>query len=167
MRSHIEIPIIILVLAQACSCGSGHTNRAHVIATAADDELREAAADEQRSDEIVVCDQRYWVGPEGNRAVAVTAKFREGSQLARTLDLSRPIGELWGRSWTLADVLVDLDTNANGHVATWRVSGPTSIVSAYVENLTARADTPNSGIYEFQVRTIEAQPTGEVERDEG
>jgi len=75
---------------------------------------------------MLVADQLYWWDSEGieNQAYQITAKFNSQSHLISVLRLDAPIGKFASKSWTLADILVQVDLNANGDVATWVISGP-------------------------------------------
>jgi hypothetical protein len=117
---------------------------------------------------IVVADRLYWAGPEGekNQAYQLVGKFTSQSQLVRVLRLDTPIGEFAGRSWTLADILVRVDMNANGNVAEWMVSGPAPLTSAYVQNLRHLHQKKNV-MYDFWASVIDVKPTAFFEGDEG
>ena len=79
----------------------------------------------------VVADEYYWAGPEGNVGLAITGKFTSLEAMAQILDLTAKVGRFRDRTssfktkdWVLRDVLISVNLNANGFVATWRVCGP-------------------------------------------
>ena len=109
---------------------------------------------------ILVADQLYWWGSKGgeNQAYLITAKFNSQSQLASVLRFDAPIGQFADRSWTLADILVQVDLNANGDVATWIVSGPELLTAAYVDSLRGLYDE-RIVMYDFYASEVDARPT--------
>ena len=115
----------------------------------------------------VVADRLYWAGPEGekNEAYNVFAKFNSQSQLADVLRLDARIGTFAGRPWTLADILVRVDLNANGDVADWMVSGPAPLISAYVKNLRQLYEKKEL-MYDFSASMIDVKPTAFFEKEE-
>jgi hypothetical protein len=113
---------------------------------------------------ILVADQLYWWGLDGgeNQAYRIVAKFNSQPQLTSALRLDASIGKFAGRSWILADILVQIDLNANGNVATWIVSGPEFLTAAYVENLRQLYEE-NITMYDFSVSEVDARPTAYFE----
>jgi hypothetical protein len=121
----------------------------------------EGDAAARRPAPLLVCDQRFWAGGGGNRAVAVSAKFTDRDRLARALDLSRSVGEFNGRSWSLSEVLIDLDLNASGYSATWRVSGPGALITAHVDEV--RRLEQSGEVYDLSIADIEVATAGQLE----
>lgn len=80
--------------------------------------------DADSKDTVVVADQLYWWEKEGNLGVSVGGKFNSAEQMAQTLYPLKEIGVFRSRKWKLHEILVSVDFNANGNVATWLVSGP-------------------------------------------
>jgi len=113
---------------------------------------------------ILVADQLYWWGQDGgeNQAYRIVAKFNSQPQLVSALRLDTTIGKFAGQSWTLADILVQIDLNANGNVATWIVSGPEFLTAAYVENLRQLYEE-NITMYDFCASEVDARPTAYFE----
>lgn len=109
---------------------------------------------------ILVADRLYWFGSdgEGNQAYQICAKFYSQSQLADALRLDTTVGEYVDRLWTLADILVQVDLNANGNVATWMVSGPVPLILVYIDDLQQLYEN-NELMYDFSAREINARPT--------
>lgn len=109
---------------------------------------------------MLVADQLYWWGSEGieNQAYQITAKFNSHSHLISVLRLDAPIGKFASKSWTLADILVQVDLNANGDVATWVISGPEFLTAAYVENLRQLYEEQIM-MYDFYASEVDAKPT--------
>jgi len=122
---------------------------------------------EVTSPPFLVADQLYWFGSDGeeNLAYQIVAKFYSQSQLADVLRLDTTVGEYSGRSWTLADILVEVDLNANGDVASWIVSGPASLISAYIDNL-QHLYSYGEIMYDFGAREINAKPSAFFEQGE-
>src|SRR5678815_5339028 len=94
---------------------------------------------------VLVADPYYWVGPEGNLGLEITGKFQSEESLAYTLNLSKEVGSFKSRHypfdeklWHLRDILVSVNFNATGSVATWQVSGPKPLLLAYLESLKKR-----------------------------
>jgi hypothetical protein len=120
-----------------------------------------AAADrETRQEPFIVCDQRFWTGEGGNRALVVSARFTDRDRMAHALDLSRTVGEFNGRPWLLSEVLIDLDLNADGHLVTWRVSGPSALIAAHVDEL-RRLERSNE-VIDLTIADLEVVTSGRV-----
>src|SRR5690606_23602576 len=80
---------------------------------------------------ILVSDEYFWWQDEGNLGAEITGKFQSLDDMAALLHLKQSVGKFKARQhpfepteWVLYDILVRIDLNANGTVATWRVSGP-------------------------------------------
>ena len=86
-------------------------------------------------DVVLVADQFYWAGPEGNSGLEIVGKFKTEEILKQTFDLTKEVGEFNGKVWTLRQILLSVDFNATGNVATWKVCGPKPLVSNYLEAL--------------------------------
>ena len=84
----------------------------------------------------------------------LSAKFNSRADLVRELSLNTPVGTLDGRTWVLADIVVEMDFNGNGDVAGWGVSGPTPVVQGYVDRL-RRAKVH----YDFGAHKVDYVPT--------
>jgi hypothetical protein len=113
---------------------------------------------------LVVADAQFWTGEDGNRAIVVSARFVDRDRIARALDLSRPVGTFDGRPWSLAEVLVGLDLNANGPGATWRVSGPRDLIASYANEL--RRLERIGELYDLSIADLEVSTGGHHERRE-
>ena len=133
--------------------------------------LPAASPQETRTSEnreaLIVADQFYWAGLEGNLAAEVIGKFQSEEKLAETLSLQKEIGVFKAkrdpfnlRIWKLRDVLLRLDFNANGNVATWRVSGPKPLILSYVNDLRERYED-KTVFYDFSYRLLDARPTAD------
>jgi hypothetical protein len=112
---------------------------------------------------VLVADAYYWVGPEGNLAVEISGKFQSEDGLRDTLSLTKEIGRFKDRkypfnekSWTLRDILISIDFNSGGSVATWRISGPKPLLSDYVETLIGQYES-KSLFYDFSYRAIKVK----------
>ena len=116
---------------------------------------------------VLVADRLYWFGSDGeeNLAYHICAKFYTQSQLTDVLRLDTIIGKYADRSWTLADILVQVDLNANGNVASWMVSGPVPLILVYMDNLQQLYENSEL-MYDFYVREINANPTAFFEQQE-
>ncbi len=121
---------------------------------------------------VMVADQFYWAGPEGNLGISFGAKFRSAEKMAETFNLLGEIGVFTGkhpaavpeRVWFLHDILVSVDFNANGYVATWRVSGPRPLLQRYLDNL-RKEYKEGSAFYDFDYTFIDFKPTAYWERE--
>jgi hypothetical protein len=110
---------------------------------------------------VLVADVLYWTGPEGNLGIEISGKFQSEQGLKDVLSLSTEIGLLKDRkypfnvkTWTLRDVLVSANFNANGSVATWQVSGPRPLLESYLDGL-KRVYEDKSMFYDFGYRFID------------
>ena len=122
--------------------------------------LAECQSLQVTSPPVLVADRLYWFGSDGeeNQAYQIGAKFNLQSQLADVLRLDTNVGEYDGRSWTLADILVQVDLNANGNVASWTISGPAPLILAYIDNLQQLYENSEL-MYVFGAREIDAEPS--------
>src|SRR4030095_16172337 len=91
---------------------------------------------------VPISDRYYWSGSEGNLGIEIIGKFESEAALLATMSLITEVGLFKGRQypfnttrWTLRDILVSVNFDANGSVATWRVSGPTPLVLSYLDGL--------------------------------
>lgn len=119
------------------------------------------SASEPAEEAFVLADRYVYVGDEGGEGVELVAKFKTREALIAHFDLKREIGALGGKPWALRDVLIDLDLNANGEVASWTVAGPKPLIDAYVEATKASPD-----IYDFSEDPLDTTSTGALEGDE-
>jgi len=86
---------------------------------------------------VLIADQLYyWDGD--NIGIAFTGKFHSRQLMNETLRLSKEIGLFESREWKLSDILVSMDLNANGDVASWEVSGPKQLLKNYLKMLEAQ-----------------------------
>jgi len=116
---------------------------------------------------ILVADAYYWSGPEGNLGIEITGKFQSEEGLKNILSLSSEIGLFKDRrypskerNWTLRDVLISVDLNANGSVATWRVSGPRPLLASYLDRL-KRLYEDKSMFYDFGYSFVDFKPSND------
>ena len=117
-------------------------------------------ASQQRS---VIADKYYWSGPEGNLGLSMTGKFTSLEKEAATFNLLEEVGLFKGREWKLGDILVSADFNANGNVATWRVSGPKPLIAKYLDSLRSRYED-KSLLYDFGFSYVDFKPTAASEQ---
>lgn len=113
---------------------------------------------------VVVADKYYWPGPEGNLGLKITGKFISLEKEAATFDLLQEIGQFRGRQWKLADILVAVDLNANGNVATWQVSGPRPLITEYLDRLRKQYED-RSLFYDFGFTYVNFKPTIALEAE--
>lgn len=128
-------------------------------------------ADDQNAKQkppILISDQYYWPGPEGNMGAIVIGKFNNFELMASTLDLRKEIGEFETNKsktmWILGDILVSVDLNANGNVAEWEVSGPKPLIQKYVRKL-EKSYKNKTVFYDFYSSTLNYKPTAYWETD--
>lgn len=124
-------------------------------------QVQQKAAPPAQEEALVVADQLYWVGPEGNLALDITAKFNSSAALLKHLDLKAPVGSFQGKDWTLRQIVVAMDFNANGEVASWLISGPKPLVEGYFKALQASGDTYDLGRHEVNVAPTAMMEAGE------
>ena len=112
---------------------------------------------------VLVADRFFWAGPEGNAAAEITGKFQSEEKLQQHFQLSNPIGTYTSKQksprlvqWTLREILVSVDFNGGGSVATWRVSGPKPLVLAYVDRLKTQFND-KSLFYDFGIRQLKTK----------
>jgi hypothetical protein len=103
-------------------------------------------------------DEQYWSRPPGNRVSAISAKFTTAKVMASYLRLDSPVGTFASRSWVLGDILVSLDLNANGHVASWRVSGPAPLIEGYLSGI-EQMHSERHEIYDLSSQDICMEPS--------
>ena len=113
---------------------------------------------------LIVADQKYHWESEGNLCVEVGGKFNSQKQMSETLNLSGGIGIFKGKVWFLHDVLVSVDFNANGDVASWIVSGPKPLLQEYIKGL-ERQYKDKSLFYDFSYSFLNCKPTAAFEED--
>ena len=106
----------------------------------------------------IVADQLYWWESEGNLGVSISAKFNSHEQMYESLSLTKKIGTFKSEEWVLGDILVSVDLNANGAVASWSVSGPEPLISEYLKDLEA-GYKDRSLFYVFQYGHVNYKPT--------
>lgn len=115
-------------------------------------------------EQLMVADRLYYAGTEGNTALVISAKFLSRREQGDVINLRTAVGRYNNQTWTLGDILVKVDLNANGTTATWTVSGPSPLVQAYgvkLKDLERRRVLSSLGWYE-----IDAHPTGYYESNE-
>jgi len=141
--------------------------KSHLMIVLAAFALAECQSLQIASQPVLVADRLYWFESdgEGNQAYQICAKFYSQSQLADALRLDTTVGKYVDRSWTLADILVQVDLNANGNVATWMVSGPAPLILAYINDLQQLYEN-NELMYDFGIIEIDAKPTAFFEQQE-
>ena len=115
------------------------------------------------ADPLAVADRLYYSGQEGNMGLELSVKFNSIDSLASHVNLYTPIGSFHGRVWTLYDVLVDLDTNGNGYVANWRISGPKPLLEEYQKTLQKEGDA--NAFLDFSSNVLDFRPTAYWERE--
>jgi len=113
---------------------------------------------------VLVTDQKYYWESEGNLGIRIFGKFNSPEQTMGTLNLTKEIGTFKYRKWKLIDILVSMDFNANGDVATWEVSGPKPLLLEYLENLEAK-HKDNSLFYDFGYSFINFKPSAYWEKE--
>ena len=65
----------------------------------------------------------------------IVAKFRTSEARISVLALDGVVATIEGRSWTVEDILVQLDLNGNGFVAIWTVAGPRRVIDAHLAHV--------------------------------
>ena len=113
--------------------------------------IQGCAATNSKASESVplhLADHKYWSGSDENLALEITGKFNSLEEMASTLRLDNNISAFNNRTWLFADILVLMDCNANGDVASWVVSGPKPLISAYVQHL-EKLYEQNTLFYDF------------------
>lgn len=119
----------------------------------------------ENKEPVLVADQLYWWEQEGNLGISIGGKFYSREEMAETFNLLKEIGTFKSEKWKLCDILVSIDFNANGDVATWEVSGPKPLLLSYVKELEARY-SDKSLFYSFSYFFINFKPSAFWERDE-
>jgi len=116
-------------------------------------------------DPVLVADQLYyWEDDAQNLGVAITGKFNSRKKMAETLDLLQIVGLFQGRAWALADILVTVDLNGNGDVASWEISGPKPLLMSYVKALKVKHED-GSLFYDFGHSFINFKPSAFWEQE--
>jgi len=82
-------------------------------------------------EQLPVADRLYYAGEEGNTALVINAKFPSRREQGDVINLRTAAGRYNNQTWTLGDILVKVDLNANGTAAVWTVSGPSPLVLIY------------------------------------
>jgi len=108
-----------------------------------------AQARELPPDTLRVSD-RFFADSATTGAVIV-AKFQTSLQRADFLRLEIPIDSTARRRWLFQDILVSIDLNGNGWVASWRIAGPRRVIDAYLARVVALAKD-RSVIYDYGIR---------------
>ncbi len=120
---------------------------------------------EAQEEAFLIADQLFWIGAEGNLGTDITAKCKTRDVMFAALDLRQEVGNFDGRPWLLADILVAVDLNANGDVASWLVSGPKPLIKSYLESLRAKKD--KGDFYDFSSQEVPMITSASLEGDEG
>lgn len=112
----------------------------------------------------LISDQYYWFGDEGNVGIELIGKFQSLERMAETFDLLQDIGIFKSptepedtKTWKLHDILVYVDFNANGNVATWKVSGPKPLLMKYLEQM-KRGYKTKWLFYDFGYTFVDFEP---------
>ncbi len=114
---------------------------------------------------VIVADRFYWSGPQGNLGLSLVGKFIDPEKMIETFELSKVLSVFSGKQWTLRDILVSVDFNANGTTASWKVSGPRPVLEQYLAVL--KADYQNKSLlYDFGFSEVNFKPTAAVESGE-
>ncbi len=121
-----------------------------------------AATPQQPAAPVVVADKYYWPGSEGNLGLQITGKFISLEKEAASFDLLQEVGQFRGRQWKLGDILVSVNFNANGNVATWKVSGPKPLITEYIDGLRKRYED-KSLFADFSFTYVNFKPTAALE----
>lgn len=114
---------------------------------------------------VPISDRYYWAGSEGNLGIEIIGKFESEAALLATMSLTTEVGLFKGRQepfntkrWTLRDILVSVNFDGNGCVATWRVSGPKPLVLSYLEDIKNKMKD-ESVFYDFSYVFINFRPS--------
>ncbi len=121
-----------------------------------------SAGDDRYKDVKLVCDHKYAID---NLAFTFGAKFSTQEGMLKYINLTQPITGSDGKTLKLADILVELDLNGNGDVASWLVSGPAPTVSTYKALMDAAARDEDV-IYDYSVTPANCKPTAFFEAEE-
>ena len=79
--------------------------------------------------------------------------------MGEVLDLNQSIMDFADMHWVLGDIMVYIHLNANGHVATWDVSGPTPVIDEYLRRMNDFSHKSESGIYDYGTKAIKVEPS--------
>ncbi|HNW91984.1 MAG TPA: hypothetical protein PKM88_03630 [bacterium] len=115
-------------------------------------------------EQLLVADRLYYAGADGNAAMVITAKFVSARERGEVINLRTAVGRFGNQVWVLGDILVNVDCNANGAVATWTVSGPRPLLTAYGDKL--KSMQQRRVMYELSWHEVDAHPAGYYEGDE-
>jgi hypothetical protein len=122
-------------------------------------------ATEKPSQHVLVADPYYWSGPEGNLGIEISGKFQSEDGLTEVLSLSNMIGlfkdkkyPFKERGWRLRDILISVDFNGGGSIATWRVSGPEPLLLDYLDHLRTGYED-RTVFYDFSYRFVDFKPS--------
>jgi hypothetical protein len=96
----------------------------------------------------------------------LAGKFDDPVKMGNALNLNQHIMEFHDHQWTLGNIVIRIDLNANGHCAMWEVSGPKPVVDVYVSRMNDLARNAESGIYDYGTEAIVCLPTAAFEREE-
>ena len=105
----------------------------------------------QAADTLYVAD-RFITGPT-TAGARMSAKFMTPALRANEFRLDAPVAVYQGRTWLLDDILVSVDFNANGYVASWAVAGPKPVIDAHVGHLRDLARDRNK-VYDHGIRLV-------------
>jgi hypothetical protein len=114
---------------------------------------------------LIVSDRLYYNGPEGNAGLAFQVKFITAQSLTTFLKLDTPVGNIKNRSYTLRDILVDV--NFDGGNANWadlRISGPKPIILDYLNDLETKFRKKNL-LSDFSWMFMNFKPTAYYENE--
>ncbi len=156
--------LLVLSTLTALSVGCASTNSVQKGADGASEAMGGVEASAEEEGPELIADQLFWTGPEGNLGMDLFAKFNSTEELYATLDLNAEIGQFDGRAWKLGEVLVYVDLNANGNVASWLVSGPKPLIEAYADKLQTMAKD-DKAIYSFNATPYEVAPSAFFEAE--
>jgi hypothetical protein len=102
-----------------------------------------------RLDTLSVADR--FLSARHTSGAVVIAHFRTAELRAAVLRLDGVVSIHENRAWLLSDILVNVDFNGNGFVATWRVVGPTPVIEAHLGQI-AEIAKDRDQIYDHSIR---------------
>ena len=112
--------------------------------------LNASAQGQPRVGDTLFVADRFINGP-GTVGARMVAKFTTAAMRANEFRLDAEVAVYKNRKWLLDDILVSVDFNANGSVATWTVAGPKSVIDAHVAHLRELA-LDRSKVYDHGIR---------------